>query len=313
MRFHESFLLPSHQRLFDRHTLGILDEEKDIECCREVHARQQSESRREAIRLCQRTNDRRGKTADRTARIEDEILRRRARIRRIVFRKQRAVASHHAIAEEAEHRTAEEQEERRPQIDIHIHHSCRAHVEEQVRFLTAETVREITEDINACDHTDDRDNHPSGHRLCRKAVLLQKDHRQPDHDAVIAEILHTRHDGERNRGHRLRRAGEQMRQRELACFRELRLLFRRQRFASRLSFLQLLLQLFTLQPHRWFLQAMARPCRQQRRNDAHEEEASPAVIRKNDSRQDRSEYSPRLPAHRHARRSTRASLPARSP
>ena len=97
-----------------------------------------------------------------------------------------------------------------------------------------------------------------------------------------------------------------MRQRELACFRELLLFFRRQRFASRLSCLQLLLQLLALQPHRWFLQAMARPCRQQRRDNAHEEEASPAVIRKNDSRQDRSEYSPRLPAHRHARRSTRA-------
>ena len=34
-----------------------------------------------------------------------------------------------------------------------------------------------------------------------------------------------------------------MRQRELACFRELLLFFRRQRFASRFSFLQLLLQL----------------------------------------------------------------------
>ena len=96
-----------------------------------------------------------------------------------------------------------------------------------------------------------------------------------------------------------------MRERELACFRELLLFFRRQRFASRFSFLQLLLQLLALQPHRRFLQAMARPCRQQRRDNAHEEEASPAIIRKNDSRQDRSEHSARLPAHRHARRSTR--------
>ena len=93
IRFHESFLLPSRQRLFDRHSLGILDEEKDIERCREVHAGQQSESRREAIRLCQRTDDRRGKTADRTACIENEILRRRARIRRIVFRKQRTTCN----------------------------------------------------------------------------------------------------------------------------------------------------------------------------------------------------------------------------
>ena len=234
------------------------------------------------------------------ARIEDEILGGGTGVGGIVFRQKGTIACHHAVAEEAQEGAAEEKGDRRAQVHVDVHHGCGADVENKVGNLTAQTVTEIAEYVNACNHADDCHNHPAGHGFRGEAVFLQKNHGQPHHNAVITEVLHTGHDGERKGGHRLGGAGEKVGQREFSCFRQLLLFLCRQVFPIGLSGSQFLLHFLALHPHGRFLNAVTGPGSQERRHHAYQEKAPPAVIRKHHSRQDGCQHSAGLPAHGNA-------------
>ena len=141
------------------------------------------------MRRGDRTDDDRAEAADAAADIEQHVLRGGPRRRREELADQRAIAAEHAVDEEAHDRAADQQLHGIGQARIdHDHHGGADHVAEEGR-AAADPVGDMAEGEDAERHAGDGHRGPQGRLGELEAEPRGEVVRQPDHHAVIAEIL----------------------------------------------------------------------------------------------------------------------------
>lgn len=151
----------------------------------------------------------------------------------------------------------------------------RAGLEQQEGRLAADAVGQVAKHADADHHADDRDRGPHGRTGQREAERPGQVCRQPDHDAVVAEILYRAQDDDADAGGR----GPAVRHQQAEGIGHRRATYE----------------------HLRFMQTVADKPGDKGRNHADQEHAAPAYHGQQQRRQQRSHQDAGLPAERHVR------------
>src|SRR3974377_500654 len=183
--------LTLHPTLLEDRSPLFRDQEIGGDDVDDIDAGEQPDCRGERIARGHRANHEGTKPTDTATKIEKHILSCGARFGRIEFRQERAVTAEHAIDKYSHHDTDDEQCEWPRQRRENDHHDRSTRLEGEQRRPPPDRVGKIAEGKDAKGHAENCGRNPQSRMQGIVAEATPQIARQPDHQAVITEVLHT--------------------------------------------------------------------------------------------------------------------------